>query len=60
MNFRWLMRASLWARNPPSAKRVKFMASIVVLCLILFAVERWIGWPTWLTSEMTPRGRILK
>ena len=57
MNLRHLMRMSRWARNPPSAARVKLMAAIVVFCLLLYAIERWIGWPEALTTSMT-RGRL--
>ena len=31
-----------WARNPPSWTRVKLFFGIAVLCLALYAVERWI------------------
>ena len=46
---RWLLRMAKWARRPPSASRVKLVAAVIVLCLILFAIERLFGWPAWLT-----------
>ncbi|KPU84165.1 hypothetical protein JI58_05450 [Marinosulfonomonas sp. PRT-SC04] len=55
MNLRHLLRMSKWARNPPSEKKVKLVIGIVMICLILFAIERWIGVPDWL--QMTPQRR---
>ncbi len=49
MDPRWLLRASRWARNPPSAKRVYLVLGVVAICLLLFAIERLFGWPAWLT-----------
>ena len=51
----WFLRMSLWARRPPSAKRVKLVLAVIALCLILVAVERWIGWPEALTVERLRR-----
>ncbi len=56
MNERWLLRASQWARNPPSWKRVKIFLAVLALCLILFAVERFAGWPDWLTVNGRAKG----
>jgi len=58
MDLRHLLRMSKWARNPPSAKRVKLVIGIVVICLILFAIERWIGVPEWLQMERMRRPRL--
>ena len=58
MNPIWLLRMAQWARNPPSAGRVKLVFAIIVLCLILFGIERLFGWPEWLTPNRVPRGRI--
>lgn len=55
----WFMRASRWARNPPSAKRVKFVLAIIALCALLFVIERTLGWPEWLTPNARP-GRMLR
>ncbi|MEQ9258069.1 MAG: hypothetical protein RIG84_03130 [Roseovarius sp.] len=54
MNPRWLFRMARWAQNPPSEKRVIFVLAIVALCIALFVVERYMGWPDWATME--PRG----
>jgi len=58
MNLRHLLRMSKWARHPPSAKRVKLVIGIVVICLVLFAIERWIGVPEWLQMERMRRPRL--
>lgn len=47
----WLLRMAQWARNPPSARRAALVAGVVVACLVLVAVERWLGWPEALTLE---------
>jgi hypothetical protein len=60
MNMRWLLRASRWARNPPGEKRVKLVLAVIALCLLLFGVERFIGWPDWLTVQGLPGGRALR
>lgn len=45
----WLLRAKRWAQNPPSARQVMLVLAVIAACLALFAVERFIGWPDWLT-----------
>lgn len=52
---RWLLRMSLWARNPPSDKRVKLVLAVVALCALLYGYERLFGWPEMLTVEKLPR-----
>ncbi len=49
MKLRHLWRMSRLARKPPSARRVKLFAAVLVLCLVLFGIERLVGWPDWLT-----------
>ena len=51
MNYIRLLRAKRWAQRPPSSKRVKLVFSIVAICLVVFAVERFVGWPEFLSSE---------
>lgn len=57
MNPRWLLKAKRWAQNPPSPARIKFIAGIIVFCLILFGVEQLFGWPDWLTPTDLRRMR---
>lgn len=51
MNPRWMFRMARWAQNPPSEKRVKFVLAIIAVCLTVFAVEYFIGWPEMLSLE---------
>ncbi|CUH53544.1 hypothetical protein [Shimia marina] len=58
MNFRHLIRMSRWARNPPSETRVKLVFGVILACLALVAIERFIGWPDALTTKPIPRVKI--
>ena len=40
MNPRWLLNASRWARNPPSARRVLLGLAVIGICLVLAGAER--------------------
>lgn len=51
MNPLWFMRAKRWAQNPPSAKKVAFVAAIIAFCLVLYVIEAIWGWPDSLTSN---------
>lgn len=51
MNHLWLLRAVRWARNPPSLARVKLVLAVILVCLILFGIERIWGWPEFLTVD---------
>ncbi|WP_224823731.1 hypothetical protein [Cognatishimia sp. MH4019] len=58
MNLRWFVRASKWARNPPSEKMVKLVFGIILAGLVLVGIEYFIGWPDWLT--VNEPGRMLR
>jgi hypothetical protein len=47
MSMIWFIRAARWARKPPSASRVKLVLGVVAFCLLLVALERFVGWPDW-------------
>jgi len=49
---------SKWARKPPGDARVKLVIWIVVICLVLFAIERWIGVPEWMQVELPRHQKI--
>ena len=51
MNPIWFVRMARWARNPPSPGRVKLVLGVIVVCLALVAVERFVGWPEALTVD---------
>lgn len=50
MNLRWLLMMQRWVRNPPPMWKVILVAFVIALCFVLFAVERYVGWPDWLTT----------
>jgi hypothetical protein len=52
---RLLIRLAQWLRHPPSRRRVWIMAGVLVASLLIFAVERGLGWPDWLTVDRGPR-----
>ncbi|GAB4286733.1 MAG: hypothetical protein Kow0058_06270 [Roseovarius sp.] len=56
MNPRWLLRMAKWAHRPPGPRRVALVLAIVALCLAVVAVERYIGWPDWMTVTPARRG----
>ncbi len=51
MNSLWLVRMARWLRHPPSPGRVRLVLAIVALCVVLVLVERFVGWPEFLTLE---------
>jgi len=51
---RWAMRIAMWFRRPPSRQQALLMASVVGACLLIVALERWLGWPAWLTLGNSP------
>jgi len=57
MNPIWFVRMARWLRHPPSPGRVKLVVGVVVLCFVLVAVERFVGWPDLLTVDrLRPKG----
>lgn len=57
-NLIWLIRASRWARNPPSARMVKLVLVIVAAGLVMVGLEHFGLWPDWATLDR-PRGMHL-
>lgn len=54
MNMGWLLRLRRMAQHPPSPHRFKFLAFVLIVCILLFGYESLFGWPEWLTVN---RGR---
>ncbi len=52
---RSLLRMAKWARNPPSAKRVALVLTVIAICLAIFAVEHFFGAPDWMKVERVKR-----
>lgn len=49
MNPLWFLRLARWARHPPSLKKVMLIGAVLALCLLAVGVEKYVGWPEWLT-----------
>lgn len=54
------LRMAIWVRRPPSARRVLLVLGAIGLCVALFAIERWIGWPEALTLEPVWRAPTMR
>jgi hypothetical protein len=50
-NLIWLLRASKWARHPPSPRMVKLVLAIVALAVALVVLEKLGWWPDWARLE---------
>lgn len=50
-NLTWLIRASKWARHPPSMKMVILVFSIIAAGLVMVGLEKLDLWPDWATVE---------
>lgn len=55
MNMRWLWRASLWVRRPPSERKVKLVLGLIACCIVIALLEHYVGWPEWAKLERAPR-----
>ncbi|RDC73080.1 hypothetical protein DLJ49_08170 [Rhodovulum sp. 12E13] len=53
----WLFRMKRWADRPPPPARVLLVVGVIVACLGLVAVERWVGWPDWMGVTPLPAPR---
>jgi hypothetical protein len=51
MSPHWFFRMAQWARNPPSAKRVILVFSVIACLLGIYALERHGLWPEALTAD---------
>lgn len=51
----WLMRASRWARHPPSAGRVVLVLAVIALAVLIVALDRTGAWPDWARMERMRR-----
>lgn len=57
-NLIWLLRASRWARHPPSARMVRLVLLIVAAGLVIAALE-WLDlWPQWARQDNPRLPRI--
>jgi len=54
MNFRWFLRAAVWARKPPSERRIKFVFGIAAVCIAIGLIEYFGFWPEWAKVDRIP------
>lgn len=57
MNPRFFLKMARIARHPPWRKTILLWIAVVGIALVLFGIERLIGWPDWLTVN-SHRGGI--
>ena len=57
-NLIWLLRASKWARNPPSARTVRLVLLIVAAGLAIAALEWLELWPEWASMDQGRAPRL--
>ena len=43
-----------WARNPPSAGRVKLVLAVIAIALAIVGIEKLGLWPDWAEAERNP------
>ncbi|MGH1577103.1 hypothetical protein [Planktotalea sp.] len=51
VNPRHFLRMATWVRRPPSAKRVKLILVVALICAAIVLIERYFGWPDALTPN---------
>ena len=52
----WLMRASRWARNPPSPRTVRLVFGLLAVIALIAGIEALGLWPEALTLDRQPQG----
>jgi hypothetical protein len=58
--FRLLLRAKRLAQHPPPMWKIKLVIGIIALLVTIAAIERFVGWPDWMTLEPVGRGHIAR
>lgn len=56
MNPRQFWRMSKWARNPPSARRVKLVLGAIVIAFAIAGLGKLFGTPEWMKLNDIGRG----
>ena len=55
MDLRHLMRAKRWAQNPPSMGRIKLVAAVVAICILIVVAEKMGLTPDWMAADRVRR-----
>ncbi|MEQ6247953.1 hypothetical protein ABMC89_03585 [Sulfitobacter sp. HNIBRBA3233] len=56
LNPRNFMRMAMWARNPPSWKRVMLVFAAILVALGIVGLDYFGLWPEWAKADRLPRG----
>ncbi len=51
----WLLRMKRWVQHPPSPARIRLVFGVVAVCVVLVLIERYVGWPDWLSVNERSR-----
>lgn len=54
----WLMRASRWARHPPSPGRVTLVLVVIAIAVAIVVLDKTGYWPDW--ARMKPMRRPIR
>lgn len=60
MNIMWLVRAKRWVKHPPSTKRIKLVFGVILLCVVLVGIEKFIGVPEWMQLDPKAQKHLLR
>lgn len=55
MNLRWLLMAKRLAQNPPSMGRVKLVAAVIAICVLVVLAEKLGLTPDWMAADRVRR-----
>ncbi len=58
MNLHHFFFMARWARNPPSARRVKIVLVALAICLVILGIEYMGWWPDWARTEPRAPARL--
>ncbi len=58
--FRFLLRAKRLAQHPPPLWKVKLVIGVIVVLFAVAGIERFVGWPDWMSLEPAGRRAILR
>lgn len=58
INLRHFLRMARWARHPPAAWRIRLVLIVLALAVAIAGIERFIGWPEFLTLDPGQPRRI--
>jgi hypothetical protein len=51
MNLLWLMRMRRMASQRRPLWQLKMLLGVIVICIVLVGIEKFVGWPDWLVVQ---------